>query len=778
MRPLCLELEGFTAFREHTEIDFDGVDLFALTGPTGSGKSSIIDAMVFALYGSVPRHGKRDVAPIVSTGRLETKVRLDFEVAGRLYTAVRVVRRTPRGGANTGEARLESGDEVLAGNAAEVTERVTELLGLTFDQFTKSVVLPQGEFARFLHDKPAARQDLLVSLLDLGVYEEVARAARVRQQLAEGKAAEVRSRLEDLAAVDEEVVARATARVEELEKLLAAVEAAVPGLEELEEQGRQAAARVAELETRHRALRSLTAPADLDELGPKLDETRVQVADAGARLEESEQRMEAAEGRLAALPSRSDLEVWAMAATERGQAIGRRKDLEDELSVAEETVAVAVAAEAEAEAELIRRRDADLAAHLRRGLTPGDECPVCGQVVTEVPPVGNAAGLEEAERAVDEARATRRVAEERRAAISAKLTEVVDQVERLDAVLAEAPAAEEVEARLVQVGEAEKELEAAKKDREAARQAHAVATRGLEALEEDAKRLATQLMKARDVVAALDPPAIDPADPTEGWRRLLSWRDQVAPELGERLAAVTSEVEELRRRYRTAEEELRQRCRSAGVEPGDRLRDAVVSDLAAAQVKREGLVADLRRKEGLASELERLETEAEVAKTLARHLSASGFEKWLLDEALRVLADGANRRLAELADGRYSLAVSSNLAFEVIDHQAADERRTVRSLSGGETFLVSLALALSLADQISSLAASGTSRLDSIFLDEGFGTLDAETLETVASVISDIGADGKMVGLVTHVRDLADQLPVRFEVRSGPVTATVERVEG
>ena len=182
MRPERLELEGFTAFRRRVEVDFRNADLFALTGPTGAGKSSLIDAMVFALYGSVPRHGKRDVAPVVTQGLLEAKVRLDFTVGDVGYTVVRVVRKTGSR-ANTDEARLQRGEQVLASSAREVDEAVAALIGLDFDQFTTCVVLPQGDFERFLHAKPAERQGLLVALLDLGIYDRVAQLAVSRQRL-------------------------------------------------------------------------------------------------------------------------------------------------------------------------------------------------------------------------------------------------------------------------------------------------------------------------------------------------------------------------------------------------------------------------------------------------------------------------------------------------------------------------------------------------------------------------------------------------------------------
>ena len=89
----------------------------------------------------------------------------------------------------------------------------------------------------------------------------------------------------------------------------------------------------------------------------------------------------------------------------------------------------------------------------------------------------------------------------------------------------------------------------------------------------------------------------------------------------------------------------------------------------------------------------------------------------------------------------------------VVDHNNADELRLARTLSGGETFLASLSLALALSDDVAQLAAHGAARLDALFLDEGFGTLDPDTLDTVASVIEALGARGRMVGLITHVAE-------------------------
>ncbi|MEM7274655.1 MAG: SbcC/MukB-like Walker B domain-containing protein, partial [Actinomycetota bacterium] len=99
-----------------------------------------------------------------------------------------------------------------------------------------------------------------------------------------------------------------------------------------------------------------------------------------------------------------------------------------------------------------------------------------------------------------------------------------------------------------------------------------------------------------------------------------------------------------------------------------------------------------------------------------------------------------------------------------------------RTLSGGETFLASLALALALADSIAELAPVDAPRLDSMFLDEGFGTLDPGTLDVVAGAIEELASTGRMIGIVTHVGDLAERMPARFEVSKGPTGSSVELV--
>ncbi|ELY4120938.1 exonuclease subunit SbcC [Cronobacter sakazakii] len=121
----------------------------------------------------------------------------------------------------------------------------------------------------------------------------------------------------------------------------------------------------------------------------------------------------------------------------------------------------------------------------------------------------------------------------------------------------------------------------------------------------------------------------------------------------------------------------------------------------------------------------------------------------------------ANNQLTRL-HGRYLLKrkLSEDLELEVVDTWQADAVRDTRTLSGGESFLVSLALALALSDLV-----SHKTRIDSLFLDEGFGTLDAQTLDTALDALDALNASGKTIGVISHVEAMKERIPVQIKVR-------------
>ena len=181
MRPLKLEVQGFTAFRDLQSIILEDLDLFVITGPTGAGKSSLLDAMVFALFGKVPRMGSQGLSDLISHGIAEARISLDFSIDGTLY---RVARRLPRRGATSATFEKSDGtgwaSDVEGSGVRAVDRRVIELVKLDFDAFTRAVVLPQGEFQRFLRGEADKRREVLTDLLGLNVYDRMGQRARAR----------------------------------------------------------------------------------------------------------------------------------------------------------------------------------------------------------------------------------------------------------------------------------------------------------------------------------------------------------------------------------------------------------------------------------------------------------------------------------------------------------------------------------------------------------------------------------------------------------------------
>ncbi|HEV3227822.1 MAG TPA: SMC family ATPase [Acidimicrobiales bacterium] len=797
MRPARLELEGFTAFRESTVVDFEGADLFALTGATGSGKTSVLDAMVFALYGNVPRLAdQRAVAPVIAQGMAEARIRLDFTIGDESFTATRIVRRTKGGGATTSEARLEANGEVLAGTADEVSDAVTRLLGLTYDHFTKCVVLPQGEFARFLHDKPAARQDLLISLLDLGVYDQMADLAGKRAAAARAEANVLDARLDDLAGATPDAIAAATRRVTALVELVGDLDASTPELAALDAEAERAEDDATKVADDARLLATVKAPHDLAALHRRQVEAVAELASAIDGVTGADATLSTAEATLASLGDRTVLARW-LDGYERLAGLRERRvkakvvvvERRADLQAAQTALDAAQAAlDAAVEAE-----DVISAAHrahrVRADLVVGEPCPVCLHEVEALPKGKAAPAITASRKARDKAERDRRAAGEAHSAASQalavaneKLVDLGADIGGASSALDGAPVLDDVQAKLDAETRASAEVDGFRAAVASARAAHAKALAQRECVEADERDSRAYFDRVRDGLAALQPPAREGGSVAllDEWNALAEWasvqaaaKAEAARELHERVVTIASE-----RAARLAL--LAERCAlvdlvvPAGVDPAAAARET----LGRTRAELDALEQRAGDAERLRHELTTVESSAALARGLALHLDARHFEKWLLDEAMSELALGATELLRTLSGEQYSLRVDSKSGnFVVVDHRNADEVRAARTLSGGETFLTSLALALALADRIATLAARGSARLESIFLDEGFGTLDPETLDVVASAIEELGAGGRLVGVVSHIAELAERLPVRYEVRRTGNASTVVRID-
>lgn len=233
MKPILLTIKGLHSFREEQTIDFAGLSgagVFGIFGPTGSGKSSILDAMTLALYGKVERaanntHGilnhAEDQLAVSFTFALQSGHRVSYKVE-------RVFKRTDETKVKTALCRLiEIKDEqtVLADKANEVNKKVEELLGLTIDDFTRAVVLPQGKFAEFLSLKGAERRHMLQRLFNLEQYgDRLVKKLRRRAQEAAAKKNEMLAEQSGLGDAGEDALKQAEQQFHEANERLEAAE--------------------------------------------------------------------------------------------------------------------------------------------------------------------------------------------------------------------------------------------------------------------------------------------------------------------------------------------------------------------------------------------------------------------------------------------------------------------------------------------------------------------------------------------------------------------------
>ena len=774
MRPLRLEIEGFTSFRERVAVDFEGLDLFAITGPTGAGKSSLLDAMVLALYGQVPRVAK-EYKQLISHGAERMSVRLDFRVGEATYRIARTVRVS--GQPQFRLERVENGLAVgVADRAAEVAAEVERLLGLDYDAFVRSVVLPQGQFDAFLKGKPEERRKILVALLNLDVYRRML-------ELANAKASDARRQAEFLGRELQTTLAGATAEAAaarrsevrdaevargEAERSVTVLSAMRPlaqrvrdarrdvdrlarDFEAEEALRRRCEVTLAEVEERGRALgveaeaaTAALAGFDVDaqrhlalvEARPRLEQLGVLVARVSALARDAKASSEAAGG--------------TPEATERAAAAVTKAE------AAERKTAKALA-DAEAARDEAQRQHAAHA--LRQHLERGDPCPVCEQVVRKLPK-GGVPAVGEAEKALTVARADHetarraleaaRVAAER-AALEARRVEAegerlageagvaskaLQELRRPLSRVFAAPRLDEPEALLREVSSELKALEGARSARERIQGESRRIERA--AAQHQAERARAE-GAAKDIEARLATLA-----------RSRQGSDRELADALEAFGAPENAVEQLDARIAAAQ-------RSA--------QDVAVR-AASLRAEADRLAEDVARADELRARKVALDQEGGLFATLAQHLKADQFLAWVQEEALHLLAEDASRHLLALSRGRYSL-IWKDQDFLARDHWNADSTRSVKTLSGGETFLASLALALGLAERVAALAAEARAgdALESLFLDEGFGSLDAEALDQVVDALDELQGGQRMVGVVTHLQSLAERLPARVDVK-------------
>ncbi|GAB6078173.1 AAA family ATPase [Hydrogenobaculum acidophilum] len=197
MRPILLEIEGFLSYKERTIIDFSELSLFAITGMTGAGKTSIIDAITFALYGKCPRFEKgASKEDYISKGKDFLRVSLTFSLRNKIYT----VERSLRAGKNISLSFKENGKELRTEEKNKVREELLQkILDIDYETFTKIIVLPQGEFAKFIKpERPQERREIIIKLSNLDKIDKIKELASSKKKDIQNEINVINSKIESL----------------------------------------------------------------------------------------------------------------------------------------------------------------------------------------------------------------------------------------------------------------------------------------------------------------------------------------------------------------------------------------------------------------------------------------------------------------------------------------------------------------------------------------------------------------------------------------------------
>ena len=175
---------------------------------------------------------------------------------------------------------------------------------------------------------------------------------------------------------------------------------------------------------------------------------------------------------------------------------------------------------------------------------------------------------------------------------------------------------------------------------------------------------------------------------------------------------------------------------------------------------------DLEKKKKIKSEYDEVSNDYRLLDEIDRIIQGNKFVEYVATNHLKYIALEASKRLSTITNGRYALEINDALEFVMRDNFNGGERRGVDTLSGGETFLTSLSLALALSSQIQ---MKGNAPLEFFFLDEGFGSLDVELLDTVMESLEKLHSSNLSIGIISHVEELKNRVPVKLVVTAGEI---------
>ena len=876
MKPIQLVLSAFGPYVERTVIDFSALGeegLFLIAGDTGAGKTTIFDAISFALYGEASggkekRKSKSFHSDYVSD-QTETYVELTFRHRGETWWIRRNLEyqrpakkkkdgmeTTTRQAADAQMRNEDTGEEIL--RMDDVNRRVRELLGLTQDQFTQTVMIAQGDFLKILTASSDDRKKLFRDLFHTNLYvdlqsrlQEKNRACADEQKAleqvilsAEGKIdpeAEFAEReillsycgqiqhtdalcallarlIEQEKAAQEQARAQKKEAADQIGALIAAVtegervnrdfadwESKKARLAALTAGQGEIDAQRAALAAARRAQQLETDEALMRRTRRDMDAQRAALSEAQAALEQAEKALPEAETRMKEAESRGG-EIHAL--------LAQAKQMEDCLPVLGEVERLKAALDTQKRelqrltADSSRAQAAYTAAQnsyylsqaglLARELKAGQPCPVCGSTAHPcpaqiTPETVTRQALEQAAQRRETAEKAQSDAATRLAANQAALDEREDRLRALKI------GADETQQRLAaRIDAAHQAAADRQREIDAARSAY-------QALDKRKTAAQSAVDAAQKQLAALEKDLRAQTEAFEQKRAAHGFENEASYRLAKRTNA---DIERLDREIRNYDEQKRTLAAQTH-ELEDKLSGRQRTDLTALQNRRAAALDRQAKAENAEKAMVRKLTLHESAEREIRQANAAiqkkrgkwqiiqelytccagiaagnpraklTFEAYVQQYYFRFVVAAANKRLTRLTDGMFTLRVmreaanrvsQSGLDLEVLD-RSTGQARDVSTLSGGESFLASLALALGLSDAVQS--QSGQIRMDAMFIDEGFGSLDENALRSSIDVLLEL-ADGKrLIGIISHVQELEERIDKQIVVTKTPNGSTV-----
>jgi exonuclease SbcC len=865
MRLHSLSIQGFGPFKDKQEIDFDTLSqdkIFMLEGPTGAGKSSIIDAIVYALYGVTAHEAATKSGPAGERVRSdycqpgdETKVVLEFTASGCRYRVSRTAAYDAPKKSGTGttpvnaKAILEfiSPAHEAIHQVREVNLRIKEELRMDNEQFSQMVVLPQGDFASFLHASTEKRREVLESIFKTYFYEEIEKKVDSRAKEILGELAEqdenithhVRN-LEDewnsasdpinFEKLREILVDRNLSRVSQneelnkvvellrpkggdflakknaLEKELAPLEAQLTLLQvsqtKIENKGKLSA-ELAELSERSEEylekevrLQARQKVSGLKEILNNRADAEASMNEALEEIEEEFVELNSTQVNARIKELNKELPLLAKKSDEATQAAEKMEELEDsiELSLEYERLVkelpnitskvTACEKKNTAQKEKIKKYRAlekdTYVLEAAKKLKKGHACPVCGSLEHPNPVKGKHAfdesalleleeGLSDLENELSDLRSELKEAQgatkkkfkpsvELKKNLKAleKLSEVAEELgdkykdahNELDALTSSLP-------HFVTYENAEKSLLSANtKIHSEMKRLHIEDEEALsKLLEVDEEKLKSEIENYRGRIKEIT--------------ALLS-----QPEFGK-----LPEAHELEMKINEVTEQVNaKKAVLSGITDQLAVLDRVNKSLDAAKL-------------GITFALDQITTLREAGDPFlklqrwvaGKNLADLSLTNYVLQERLEMILEFASRHLRRMSNGKYEFRLfeekqgrkqKAGLGITIMDYFAGKER-PAETLSGGETFYASLALALGLVEVVK--GENGGIELGTLFIDEGFGSLSDDTLEEVLNVLEDLREE-RIIGIISHVEGMKNQIPMRLEVRptdQGPSKVTM-----